>query len=142
MGDILHIMQLDRKLEFARHAMVVKDGACEIGRMKIRLSEHRNRLGLNQDAMAERTGFSTSQISRWETGESNIPSKRLPDLAKAYECRISEIFADDEEADDHVEEERKVVHAIRRVASDRRKLAADVAVGAMRPFTAAGSDDV
>lgn len=46
--------------------------------------------------MAERSGFSTSQLSRWEAGKSNIPSERLPDLAKAYECRIGDIFEDDD----------------------------------------------
>lgn len=46
--------------------------------------------------MSERLEVSVSQLSRWEAGENNIPSKRLPELAEAYECRISDIFADDE----------------------------------------------
>jgi len=64
--------------------------------MRIRLREFRERLGLSQEAMAERTGFSVSQISRWEAGGSNIPSERLPGLARAYECRIADIFEEDD----------------------------------------------
>lgn len=62
--------------------------------MRIRLKEFRKRLGLSLEAMAERTDFSESQLSRWEAGASNIPSERLPLLAKAYECRVGDIFDD------------------------------------------------
>lgn len=59
------------------------------------LRDFRKRLGLSLEDMSERTGFSVSQLSRWEAGDNNIPSQRLPDLARHYECRINEIFADD-----------------------------------------------
>lgn len=62
--------------------------------MRIRLKEFRKRLGLSLEQMAERSGFSESQLSRWEAGVSNIPSERLPLLAKAYECRVGDIFDD------------------------------------------------
>lgn len=64
--------------------------------MQVRLRFFRERLGLTLEDMAERTGFSTSQLSRWEAGKSNIPSERLPDLALHYECRIGDVFAEDE----------------------------------------------
>ena len=60
------------------------------------LRELRKRLGLTLDEMADRLPYSLSMISRWEAGTSNIPSERLPELAQAYECRLSEIFADDD----------------------------------------------
>lgn len=63
--------------------------------MQIRLRQFRDRLGLTLDEMSERSGFSTSQLSRWEAGKSNIPSERLPTLAQHYECSVSEIFAED-----------------------------------------------
>lgn len=66
--------------------------------MRIRLRDFRDRLGLTLEDMAERSGFSTSQLSRWEAGRSNIPSERLPDLAKSYECRIGDIFEEDDSA--------------------------------------------
>lgn len=60
----------------------------------MRLREFRERLGLTLEGMAERTGHSTSQLSRWESGKSNIPSERLAHLAASYECRIGDIFDD------------------------------------------------
>jgi transcriptional regulator with XRE-family HTH domain len=62
--------------------------------MRIRLKEFRKRLGISLETMAERTGVSESQLSRWEAGASNIPSERLPLLAKGYECRVGDIFDD------------------------------------------------
>jgi len=64
--------------------------------MRIKLKDHRDRLGITLEKMAERAGFSTSQLSRWEQGKSNIPSSTLPDLARAYHCRISDIFEDED----------------------------------------------
>lgn len=66
--------------------------------MRLRLREFRDRLRLTLEDMAERTGHSTSQLSRWEAGKSNIPSERLPDLARHYECRIGDIFEEDDSA--------------------------------------------
>jgi transcriptional regulator with XRE-family HTH domain len=62
----------------------------------VRLRVFRERLGLSLEKMAERTSVSVSQLSRWEAGKSNIPSERLPALAAAYECRIGDIFDDDD----------------------------------------------
>jgi transcriptional regulator with XRE-family HTH domain len=62
--------------------------------MHIRLKEFRDRLGLTLEEMAERTTFSVSQLSRWESGNNNIPSGNLPMIAQAYRCRIQEIFDD------------------------------------------------
>lgn len=64
--------------------------------MRIMLKQIRDAQDLNQDVIAERLGVNTGQVSRWETGANNIPSGRLPEIAKAYGCRVSQIFADDE----------------------------------------------
>lgn len=64
--------------------------------MRIRLREFRDRLGITLEEMAARSGHSTSQLSRWEAGKSNIPSERLPALAEHYQCRIPDIFEDDD----------------------------------------------
>jgi transcriptional regulator with XRE-family HTH domain len=64
--------------------------------MRLRLREFRERLGLTLEGMADRSGISTSQLSRWEAGRSNIPSERLPELARSYECRIGDIFEEDD----------------------------------------------
>lgn len=64
--------------------------------MRIMLKQLREGLGLSQEDMAERLGCSISMVSRWEAGKSNIPSERLPDLARAYEARVADIFQDDD----------------------------------------------
>lgn len=96
----LHNMQGAVKPSFACHAVASVCTLRKNADMRIRLREHRDRIGLTLEALAERTNFSFSQLSRWERGESNIPSKTLPELAEAYECRVSEIFADDDQEDD------------------------------------------
>lgn len=64
--------------------------------MRIRLKKFRDRLGLTLEDMAERSGFSVSQLSRWESGNNNIPSERLPALAQHYQCRIADIFEEED----------------------------------------------
>lgn len=59
-----------------------------------RLNALRKRAKLSQQQIADELGVSTAQISRWENGENNIPSERLPLIARAYVCRIGEIFED------------------------------------------------
>lgn len=54
----------------------------------------RKRAGLTQAVIAERLGVSVPQVSRWEAGNDNVPSGRLPSLASAYEATIGEIFDD------------------------------------------------
>jgi transcriptional regulator with XRE-family HTH domain len=63
--------------------------------MQINLSHLRDRLGLTLEQMAGRLPYSVSMLSRWENGKSNIPSGNLPALAKAYGCRVQDIFSDD-----------------------------------------------
>ncbi|WP_411340341.1 LexA family transcriptional regulator [Sphingopyxis sp. J-6] len=60
------------------------------------LRQLREALGLSQEVIADRLGCSVSQVSRWEAGRSNIPSERLPELARAYEARVADIFQDDD----------------------------------------------
>lgn len=64
--------------------------------MRIRLKEFRDRLGLTLEEMSERSGFSVSQLSRWESGKNNIPSERLPEIARSYQCRIGDIFEEED----------------------------------------------
>lgn len=89
-------MQQPASVNFAYHALAPIGAACQPCTMRIRLKDFRLRLRLTLEDMAERSGFSTSQLSRWEAGASNIPSERLPDLARAYECRIGDIFEEDD----------------------------------------------
>lgn len=71
---------------------------CKPVPVRVKLKDYRDRAGMTLEDMAERSGFSVSQLSRWETGKSNIPSERLSELARAYRCRISDIFEEDEDS--------------------------------------------
>lgn len=67
--------------------------------MKNNLKAIRKRAGLTQPDIADRLGVSVPQISRWESGNDNIPSGRLPAIAEAYETTIGEIFEELRPAD-------------------------------------------
>lgn len=54
----------------------------------------RDRLGVNQDVMAERLGVSIAQISRWEKGRNSIPGKRVKDVMSAYQATFAELFGE------------------------------------------------
>lgn len=99
MGGLLRNTQFHVKGHVAYCAMAANAASCKLRRMKVRLKEFRERLGLTLEQMAERSEYSVSQLSRWEAHSNNIPSKRLPSLARMYECRVSEIFSEDHEAD-------------------------------------------
>lgn len=87
---------MPRKGNFAYHAVALPCIPCKPVDMRVRLRDFRERMGLSQEAIAERANVSVSQISRWEAGRSNIPSEKLPILAEAYECRIADIFEEDD----------------------------------------------
>ncbi len=73
--------------------------------MKVNLKEIRKNAGVSQEEMAERSGFSISQISRWEGGQNAIPSDRLSALYAAYGCSIADIFAEERVAPAHLDPE-------------------------------------
>lgn len=82
---------------FAAYALAGSCVSCNPRQMeRLRLRELRQALGLTLEQMAERAGKSVSQMSRWESGQSNIPSSTLPALARAYQCTVQEIFAESE----------------------------------------------
>jgi len=59
----------------------------------LKLQLFRKRQGIAQRVIAERLGVSVPQISRWETGEDSIPSKRLSAIADAYGAPLSELVS-------------------------------------------------
>lgn len=97
MEAVLRNTQYAVNSELAHCAMVATARPCKFRRMKVRLKEFRERLDLTLEDMSGISDFSVSQLSRWESQRNSIPSKRLPDLARLYQCRVSEIFADDNE---------------------------------------------
>lgn len=121
----LHIVQPTVNGDFASHAMALFCVVRKTAAMHIRLRQHRERLGLTLEQMEERCRYSLSQLSRWETGESNIPSGNLPELALAYSCSVSEVFSDEPVAPSVTAENRDVERTLVRVSfalSNARKL--------------------
>lgn len=48
--------------------------------------------GLTQTQLAEMTGCTQADISRWERGTHAMGSRRLAQIARALECRIEDII--------------------------------------------------
>lgn len=92
--------------------------SCKAPRVQINLRLLRDRLGLTLEQMAERAPYSVSQLSRWEAGTSNIPSGNLPALAKAYNCRVQDIFSDDGDAPLLLPSEDTLTEALRGVQQE------------------------
>ena len=84
------------------------------------LRQLRDRLGLTLEQMAERAEYSVSQLSRWEAGDSNVPSGNLPKLADAYRCRVQDIFTDDSTPPLFLPNEELLTEVLRGVLQERR----------------------
>lgn len=66
--------------------------------MRINLEKMRKRIkGMTLEKMGEMLGVDYSTVHRWEKGKSGVPLDRMEDVAAAYQCRISEIYTDDDE---------------------------------------------
>lgn len=55
----------------------------------------RERKGLSQKELADILNITQGAVSQWELGLSRPTSKILPELAKALDCTIDELFKDD-----------------------------------------------
>lgn len=56
------------------------------------VAAHRRRLGLTQQALADRCGLSSEMISRIENGHSGLRFSRIIDLSAALEIDPAELF--------------------------------------------------
>lgn len=52
----------------------------------------RKKLGISQEALAEKLAVTQSAISQWETGAAMPRADKLPELAKILECDVSDLF--------------------------------------------------
>ncbi len=59
------------------------------------ISRLRKKQGLSQVQLAEILNVTQGAVSQWEMGLSNPKSEILPELAKALDCTIDELFEDD-----------------------------------------------
>lgn len=52
----------------------------------------REKLGIKQDEIAEVFNVSQPTIAIWESDDNFPPAKRLPEIAKFFNCTIDELF--------------------------------------------------
>lgn len=71
----------------------------------LRVKEIRIRAGLSQNALAKRAEVSQSHISEIESGVKRVGLEITKKLAKALDCTIEELMADDEPIDEEKNEE-------------------------------------
>ena len=57
-----------------------------------RIVSHRKRLGLTQDALAERLGVTAQAVSKWENDQSCPDITMLPKLAEVFGCSTDELL--------------------------------------------------
>lgn len=57
-----------------------------------KLARMRIARGLTQTQLAEMTGCTQADVSRWERGTHAMGSRRLAQIARALECRIEDII--------------------------------------------------
>lgn len=56
------------------------------------IKEMRERLGIKQCDVAQEFKVAQSTIVLWESDENFPPAKRLPEIAKFFNCTIDELF--------------------------------------------------
>jgi len=57
-----------------------------------RISAHRKKLGLTQDALAEQLGITAQAVSKWENDQSCPDITMLPRLAEIFSCTTDELL--------------------------------------------------
>lgn len=60
--------------------------------MLLRVKELRHAAGITQVQLGEAIGVSQSVVSQWETEVALPRVRQLPDLARALNCSIDELF--------------------------------------------------
>lgn len=64
--------------------------------MQVRLAEIRAAQGRTLEDIAGDLGMAISTVQRYEKQKVSIPSEQLPAVARAYRCRINDIFAQED----------------------------------------------
>lgn len=62
------------------------------------IKAHRLAVNKSQRQLGEEIGVEQNTVSQWESGTRKPPSDKLPALARALDCTIDELFADEANA--------------------------------------------
>lgn len=65
--------------------------------MKNNIASERVRLGLSQEALAEKLGVSRDSVKDWESGETTIRSSVLVRMADLFGCSLDYLMARSDE---------------------------------------------
>lgn len=60
------------------------------------IAELRKKAGLKQQELADILHLDRSTVSKWETGEAFPTGNKLPQVAKALQCEIGDLFPKNE----------------------------------------------
>ena len=71
----------------------------------------RKRLGLSQEALAERIGVSRQAVSKWETGDAEPEISKLRSLAQVFGVTTDWLLSDAEPDEQHNKTEEKAAQA-------------------------------
>lgn len=63
----------------------------------IKIRELRQNLGITQFELSEMLNVKQSTVAMWETGENSPRTDRLPEIAKALKCKVSDLFDSESE---------------------------------------------
>lgn len=63
----------------------------------IKIREFRLRLGITQFALSKMLNVGQSTVAMWENGENSPRADKLPELAKALKCKVSDLFDNENE---------------------------------------------
>lgn len=60
------------------------------------IEKNRRKIKKTQAELAEELGVSQANVSQWESGTAFPRADKLPELAKALDCSIDELFSENE----------------------------------------------
>lgn len=62
--------------------------------MSRKMKELREKAGITQEQLAKILNINRSTVAMWETGESKPRAEKFPEIAKALNCTIAELFGE------------------------------------------------
>lgn len=76
---------------------MAQDSPSQTVKLGLKIRSRRKQLGMTQEQLAEMLGVGHQALSRIEQGHMAPKMDRLPALAKALQCTVSDLFRDDSE---------------------------------------------
>lgn len=78
---------------------MVRDSHSQTVKLGKKISSRRKKLGMTQEQLAEKLGVVHQALSRIEQGHTAPKMDRLPAIAQALQCTVSDLFRDEAETD-------------------------------------------